>query len=127
MAEKKKITIRPSGDKRVITKVASISAPVVKPIEEVEKAEGTESNRSVEKTERTDGEKTLRVKRTCHFCQSKTNPSYTDLVTLKRFLTDRAKILPKLRSSVCARHQRAVSKHIKYARHLSLLPFVPKV
>ncbi len=110
MLKKKKIT------KRVISKVSAPS-PVVESVEE----------EKVEKTERTDGEKTLRVKRTCHFCQSKTSPSYTDLVTLKRFLTDRAKILPKLRSSVCARHQRALSKHIKYARHLSLLPFVPKV
>lgn len=117
MLKKKKITIRPSsGGKRVISRV-SAPAPVMEPVE-VEK---------VEKTDRFEGEKTLRVKRSCHFCQSKQSPSYTDLVTLKRFLTDRAKILPKLRSSVCARHQRALSKHIKYARHLSLLPFVPKV
>ncbi len=110
MAEKKKITIHPSfGGKRVISKV-SAPAPQVEPVEEVEKVENP-----------------LKVKRSCLFCQSKTTPSYTDLVTLKRFLTDRAKILPKLRSSVCARHQRALSKHIKYARHLSLLPFVPKV
>lgn len=126
MAEKKKITIRPSGGKRVISRV-SAPAPVVEPIEEVEKAEGTESNRSVEKTERFEGEKNLRVKRTCHFCQSKTSPSYTDLATLKKYLTDRAKIVAKLRSGVCSKHQRAVGKQIKYARHLSLLPFVPKV
>lgn len=108
MAEKRKIT------KKIIS---SVSSPEV-PAEEVEK---------MERAEGVEGEKNLRIKRSCHFCQSKTSPSYTDLVALKRFLTDRAKILPKLRSSVCARHQRAVAKHIKYARHLSLLPFVPKV
>ncbi len=103
MLKKKKITIRPSSRGKVAAVTpASIEEPV-----EVEKVEKT--------------------KRSCYFCKSKSNPSYTDLANLKRFLTDRAKILPKLRSSVCARHQRAVSKHIKYARHLSLLPFVPKV
>lgn len=66
-------------------------------------------------------------KKVCFFCQSKTMPSYTDTSVLRRYLSDRVKIVPKLKSSVCSRHQRAVTKHIKYARHLSLLPFVPKV
>lgn len=109
MAEKRKIT------KKIISSTQSNIPTLEVSIEEVEK------------TERVEGEDTPRVKRSCLFCQSKLSPSYTDLVTLKRFLTERAKILPKLRSSVCARHQRAVSKHIKYARHLSLLPFVPRV
>lgn len=109
MAEKRKIT------KKVISKVSS-------PEVHVEKEKSP-----VERTGSTEGEKILKIKRSCHFCQSKTSPAYTDLANLKRFLTDRAKILPKLRSSVCARHQRAVAKQIKYARHLSLLPFVPKV
>lgn len=69
----------------------------------------------------------VRTKRVCLFCQNKSNPTYTDLVTLRRFLTDRAKILAKMKSGVCSKHQRGVSKNIKYARHLSLLPFVPKV
>lgn len=68
-----------------------------------------------------------RSKRVCLFCQSKASPSYTDLVTLRRFLTDRAKIVPKLKSSLCSKHQRRVTKQIKYARHLALLPFTPKV
>lgn len=68
-----------------------------------------------------------RVKRTCFFCQSKTSPQFTDLQTLRRFLSDRSKIVPKLKSNLCSRHQRAVSRQIKYARFLSLLPFTPKV
>lgn len=63
----------------------------------------------------------------CSFCKSNSNPTYTDLVALRRFLTDRAKILPRARSGACSKHQRAVAKNIKYARHLALLPFVPKV
>lgn len=66
-------------------------------------------------------------KRGCFFCSSKTNPSYTDLTALRRLLTDRAKIVSRERSGVCSKHQRAVARNIKYARHLALLPFVPKV
>ena len=70
---------------------------------------------------------TSRVARECFFCQKKSNPLYTDLTNLRRHLTDRAKIVSKERSGVCSKHQRAVAKNIKYARHLALLPFVPKV
>lgn len=71
--------------------------------------------------------KETKSKKRCLFCQNKSNPSYTDLSVLRRFLSDRAKILPKARSNICAKHQRAVAKNIKHARHLALLPFVPKV
>ncbi|OGE25121.1 30S ribosomal protein S18 [Candidatus Daviesbacteria bacterium RIFCSPHIGHO2_02_FULL_39_12] len=66
-------------------------------------------------------------KRGCYFCQRQNSPSYTDLATLKKYLTDRVKILPRFRSALCAKHQREIAKNIKYARHLALLPFVPKV
>ncbi len=73
-------------------------------------------------------------KRGCVYClnerSSSTNrqlPSYTDMATLKRFLSDRSKILPKAYTHLCSKHQRAVTKNIKYARHLALLPFTPKV
>lgn len=105
MAEKKKIT------RKVISKAASSIAP--------KKEEVAEQVEEVEKGKRT--------KRGCYFCLNKASPTYTDLVTLRRFLTDRAKILPKAKSNVCSKHQRIVAKNIKYARHLSLLPFVPRV
>jgi len=69
----------------------------------------------------------VRSKKVCFYCQSKSSPSYTDLVTLRRYLTDRVKIVPKLKSNLCSKHQRRVTKQIKYARHLALLPFTPKV
>lgn len=72
-------------------------------------------------------QKAARTKKVCFFCQGKTSPSYTDIATLRRFTTDRAKIVPKAKSSLCSKHQRAVTREIKYARHLSLLPFTPKV
>lgn len=71
--------------------------------------------------------KEARPKRFCLFCKNKLTPAYTDIATLRRFLTDRAKIFPKQRSGVCSKHQRLVAKNIKYARHLALLPFTPKV
>lgn len=69
----------------------------------------------------------VKSKKVCLFCQNKFQPSYTDIANLRRFLTDRAKIVGKEKSGVCSKHQRQIAKNIKYARHLSLLPFVPKV
>lgn len=78
--------------------------------------------------------KTARTKKPCFYCQNehssssnKTLPTYTDIATLRRYQTDRAKIVPKLKSGLCSKHQRGATKQIKYARHLSLLPFTPKV
>lgn len=72
-------------------------------------------------------EVTGRPKKVCSFCQSKTNPTYTDIALLRRYLTDRAKIVARAKNNLCSRHQRRTSEQIKYARHLALLPFVPKV
>lgn len=80
------------------------------------------TTRSVENT--TQNPQRLRV---CAFCQNEQRPSFTDLVTLRRFLSERGKILPKGYTKACSKHQREVSKQIKYARHLSLFPFTPKV
>lgn len=68
-----------------------------------------------------------KFKRGCPFCQNKTVPTYTDVVALRRFTSDRARILPKLRTGVCSKHQRRVTREIKRARHLALLPFTPQV
>jgi small subunit ribosomal protein S18 len=67
------------------------------------------------------------VVKKCQFCISKKDPLYIDSATLKRFINDRAKISPRTRSGVCAKHQRKLAKHIKYSRHLGLLPFTPLV
>lgn len=63
----------------------------------------------------------------CMFCVNKSEPAYTDVATIKRFLSDRAKIASRLRSGVCSKHQRGLGKHIKYGRHLLMLPFTPKI
>lgn len=66
-------------------------------------------------------------KKYCFFCKEKKVPSYTDVASLKRYTNDRGKINPKQRSGVCSKHQRVLSKEIKHARHLGLLPFTLKV
>lgn len=65
--------------------------------------------------------------RKCFFCSQGIEPNYTDSQTLRRFLSDRSRIIPKIRTGVCSKHQRAVTRNIKYARHLALLPFVTRV
>lgn len=69
----------------------------------------------------------VRVKRGCFYCGEKKSPTYTDTVTLKRFMSDRGKIVPKQRSGACAKHQRRIAVEVKRARHLALLPFTVKV
>ena len=65
-------------------------------------------------------------RRVCSFCvEHVTAIDYKDFERLRRYVSDRAKIEPRRKSGVCAKHQRALSLAIKRARHLALLPFVP--
>lgn len=66
----------------------------------------------------------LVVLKKCSFCKEKKEPWFTDVEVLTRFITERGKIIGRARSGVCAKHQRRLSKEIKHARHLALLPFV---
>lgn len=63
----------------------------------------------------------------CPFCKGKTNPDYKDFETLGKFVNDRAKIMSRDRSGVCAKHQRRLTIAVKRARHLALLPYVPQI
>lgn len=65
-------------------------------------------------------------RRVCSFCVEHVKYiDYKDFERLRRYVSDRAKIEPRRKSGVCAKHQRALSTAIKRARHLALLPFVP--
>ena len=66
----------------------------------------------------------IKVVKKCQFCKDKSLPAFKDVSVLKRYLTERGKILPRLRSGVCAKHQRRLAQSIKRARHLAFLPFV---
>lgn len=67
------------------------------------------------------------VKRNCLFCKTNINPDYKDFETLKKYVSDRIKILGKDRTGVCAKHQRKISREVKRARVLGLLPFTLKL
>lgn len=110
---------------KITRKVITPVKPIVKKVESVKvQVQPEEIETEIEESL---SRSSVRVKKVCNFCQNKSKPTYTDLGVLRRFLTDRAKIVNKERSGVCSKHQRGVAKNIKYARHLALLPFVPKV
>lgn len=71
--------------------------------------------------------RTERAKRGCFFCQNNKEPQFSDSSTLRKFISDRARILPKMRTGTCSKHQRHLTRQIKYARHLALLPFIPSI
>ncbi|KKU63260.1 MAG: 30S ribosomal protein S18 [Candidatus Amesbacteria bacterium GW2011_GWA1_47_16] len=66
----------------------------------------------------------IRVIKDCMFCKEKTLPSFKDVATLSRFVSERGRILSRDRTGICAKHQRIIAQEIKRARHLALLPFV---
>lgn len=68
--------------------------------------------------------KRLPRKRVCAFCQSKAETiDYKDVNTLKKYITEGGKILPRRMTGTCAKHQRILSQAIKRARLVDLLPF----
>ena len=65
-----------------------------------------------------------RRKKVCVFCVEKaTTIDYKDIAKLKKFVTEKGKILPRRMTGVCAKHQRTLSSAIKRARLIALLPF----
>jgi small subunit ribosomal protein S18 len=70
------------------------------------------------------GGKTFFKKKVCRFCIQKLKIDYKDADTLRRFITERGKILPRRITGTCAKHQRALAAAIKQARIIALLPFV---
>lgn len=63
-------------------------------------------------------------KKVCSFCVDKVEEiDYKDVAKLRRYVTERGKILPRRISGNCAKHQRQVTVAIKRARNIALLPF----
>ena len=64
------------------------------------------------------------MKKVCAFCVEKAEEiDYKDVAKLKRYITEKGKIIPRRTSGMCAEHQRALSVAIKRARIMALLPF----
>lgn len=66
-----------------------------------------------------------RRKKVCAFCADKTTNGidYKDVNKLKRYVSERGKILPRRITGNCAKHQRALTVAVKRARHVALLPY----
>lgn len=66
-----------------------------------------------------------RHKRRCGFCSEKVSKiDYKDVGRLRRYTTEKGKILPSRITGTCAKHQRQLARAIKRARIMALLPFV---
>ena len=64
-------------------------------------------------------------KKVCVFCGKENNEiNYKDANKLKRYVSERGKILPRRITGNCAKHQRALTVEIKRARHLAIMPYV---
>ena len=64
-------------------------------------------------------------KKVCAFCVDKIHGiDYKDIPRLRRYLSDRGKIVPRRVTGTCAHHQRQLTSSIKRARHLAFLPYV---
>jgi small subunit ribosomal protein S18 len=73
---------------------------------------------------RNNGMKRRPRKKVCQFCQEKaTSIDYKEVGKLKKYVTERGKILPRRITGACAKHQRMVTRAIKRARSIALLPY----
>jgi len=65
-------------------------------------------------------------KKVCKFCTQKLKIDYKDSDGLRRFTTERGKILPRRITGTCAKHQRELAVAVKRARVIAILPFVAR-
>ena len=81
-----------------------------------------------DKPERADAPKRRvirRRKKVCVFCAENVEKiDYKDVARLRKFVSERSKILPRRVTGTCAKHQRELTDAIKRARHVALLPFI---
>ena len=76
----------------------------------------------MEKTDKAVRRKTRR--KVCHFCADRVEEiDYKDVARLRKFVSERAKILPRRATGTCAKHQRELTTAIKRARQIALLPY----
>ena len=65
-----------------------------------------------------------RRKKVCVCCGKDNVIDYKDTAKLKKYVSERGKILPRRITGTCAKHQRALTVAIKRARHVALMPYV---
>lgn len=93
-------------------------------VDEAKKGAGLGSQRGPKKSNYTPMSES-NVKKKCRFCLEKVvNIDYKDVNTLKRYTTEKGKIMHSRSTGTCAKHQRQLAKAVKRARIMALMPFV---
>ncbi len=70
--------------------------------------------------------RTFYKKKVCKFCKNGLEVDYKKPDSLRRFITERGKLLPRRITGTCAKHQRMLTTEVKRSRALALLPYVSK-
>lgn len=105
-------------------KTVSTEVVVEQPVAEVENAPAEEGTPKAERRP-APRNNMRRRKKVCIFCEDKIDHiDYKDTVRLKKFVSERGKILPRRISGACAKHQRQLTTAIKRARVVALLPYI---
>ena len=66
-----------------------------------------------------------RKKKICNFCAEKSEfIDYKDVLKLRKYVSERSKILPRRITGTCAKHQRELTEAIKRARHIAVIPYI---
>ena len=65
-----------------------------------------------------------RRRKVCVFCGKDNTIDYKDVNKLKRYVSERGKILPRRVTGNCAKHERAITVAVKRARHMAIMPYV---
>ena len=65
-----------------------------------------------------------RRRKVCVFCGKDNVIDYKDANKLKKYVSERGKILPRRVTGTCAKHQRAITVAVKRARHMAIMPYV---
>ncbi|OQY11538.1 MAG: 30S ribosomal protein S18 [Desulfobacteraceae bacterium 4572_19] len=72
--------------------------------------------------------RTFHRRKVCRFCaDSSIEINYKDVKTLRYFITERGKIIPRRITGCCAKHQRALTNSIKRARTIALMPYIGRI
>lgn len=91
----------------------------------MDKKTNTTAAKPAETDEKSKKVRRAHKKKVCLFCTEKNAViDYKDVNRLKKFITEKGKIIPRRASGVCAEHQRDLSVAIKRARYMALLPYV---
>ncbi len=91
-------------------------------------ADGEQEGRGRDSQDRGEGRMRRRPMRrrrkVCAFCEDeKKEIDFKDVATLKKYVSERGKILPRRITGNCAKHQRSITLAIKRARHVALMPY----